>query len=148
MKQINALLSFAFVFLLMSCEGPVGPPGPPGFDGLDGLDGADGVNILGTVYDITGDFTAGNDYSFFSVFSGPSGFRNGSSFRRRTNKKAEISARFLGHKLRSGKQAIGPNLNSWLGLLVRKGKAPFDLCTFPESFPKRTWIFCYRSWES
>lgn len=69
MKQFNALLSFAFVFLLISCEGPVGPPGPPGFDGLDGLDGADGVNILGTVYDITGDFTAGNNYSFFSVFS-------------------------------------------------------------------------------
>ncbi len=69
MKQFNALLSFAFVFFLISCEGPVGPPGPPGFDGLDGLDGADGVNILGTVYDITGDFTPGNNYSFFSVFS-------------------------------------------------------------------------------
>lgn len=53
----------------LSCEGPAGPPGPPGFDGLDGLDGADGVNILGSVYDIVGDFTPENNYTLFSVFS-------------------------------------------------------------------------------
>ena len=66
MKPVNALFSLVAVFFLISCEGPVGPPGPPGFDGLDG---ADGVNILGQVYDITGDFTPSNEYSFFSVFS-------------------------------------------------------------------------------
>ena len=47
----------------LSCEGPTGPPGPPGFDGQDG------VNILGQVYDIVGDFTPGNGYTLFSVFS-------------------------------------------------------------------------------
>lgn len=66
MKPFNALFSLVATFFILSCEGPVGPPGPPGFDGIDG---ADGVNILGQVYDITGDFGPANDYSFFSVFS-------------------------------------------------------------------------------
>ncbi|WP_445384664.1 collagen-like protein [Robiginitalea sp. IMCC44478] len=66
MKKFSLLSAMIIAFFSLSCEGPVGPPGPPGFDGLDGLDG---VNILGTVYDITGDFTPGNDYSLFSEFS-------------------------------------------------------------------------------
>lgn len=66
MKRISTFLSLAVALVFLSCEGPAGPPGPPGFDGLDGLDG---VNLLGQVYDITGDFTPGNDYSLFSVFS-------------------------------------------------------------------------------
>ena len=69
MKAVYTLFSLVSVFFILSCEGPAGPPGPPGFDGLDGLDGADGVNILGQVYDITGDFTPENDFAFFSVFS-------------------------------------------------------------------------------
>jgi hypothetical protein len=63
----SALLSAVFLALItIACEGPTGPPGPPGFDGQDGLDG---VNILGQVYEITGDFTPANNYSLFSVFS-------------------------------------------------------------------------------
>lgn len=40
--------------VLFSCEGPAGPPGPPGFDG---------INILGSVFDVTVDFTPNNGYS-------------------------------------------------------------------------------------
>ncbi|HSR60764.1 MAG TPA: hypothetical protein VLL47_08405 [Robiginitalea sp.] len=69
MKKFSLLLSLAAVLFTLSCEGPAGPPGPPGFDGRDGLDGLDGINILGQVYDITGDFTPGNNYTLFSVFS-------------------------------------------------------------------------------
>lgn len=69
MQKINAIFSLILVLVISSCEGPAGPPGPPGFDGVDGLDGLDGVNILGQVYDITGDFTPGNDYSLFSEFA-------------------------------------------------------------------------------
>lgn len=66
MRKFSFLFSLATAFFALSCEGPAGPPGPPGFDGQDGLDG---VNLLGQVYDITGDFTPGNNYSLFSVFS-------------------------------------------------------------------------------
>jgi len=64
MKNLGRFFSVLIAFIsLSSCEGPTGPPGPPGFDGLDG------VNILGTVYDIVGDFNPSNNYSLFSVFS-------------------------------------------------------------------------------
>lgn len=66
MRKFSFIFSLATALFSLSCEGPAGPPGPPGFDGQDGLDG---VNILGQVYDITGDFTPGNNYSLFSVFS-------------------------------------------------------------------------------
>lgn len=66
MKTFSTFLVILISLTTLSCEGPAGPPG---FDGRDGLDGADGVNILGSVYDIVGDFTPGNDYSLFSVFS-------------------------------------------------------------------------------
>ncbi|MBC2840187.1 collagen-like protein [Robiginitalea sp. SC105] len=72
MQKINALLSLFLVLIISSCEGPAGPPGlpgPPGPPGFDGLDGLDGVNILGQVYDITGDFTPGNNYSLLSEFA-------------------------------------------------------------------------------
>ena len=69
MKKFSLLFSLVLALVTLSCEGPAGPPGPPGFDGLDGLDGLDGVNILGQVYDITGDFTPENDYSILTVFS-------------------------------------------------------------------------------
>jgi hypothetical protein len=52
--------------ILFSCEGPAGPPG---FDGIDGQDGADGINILGQVYEIEGDFTAGNGYTLLREFT-------------------------------------------------------------------------------
>ena len=66
MRKFNFLFSLATAFFALSCEGPAGPPGPPGFDGRDGLDG---VNILGQVYEITRDFTPGNNYTVFSIFS-------------------------------------------------------------------------------
>ncbi|MGB5188565.1 collagen-like protein [Robiginitalea sp.] len=67
MKNLRRFFTVIIAFIsLLSCEGPAGPPGPPGFDGFDGQDG---VNILGTVYDIVGDFTPSNDYSLFSVFA-------------------------------------------------------------------------------
>lgn len=69
MKTFSAFLSIFLALATLSCEGPAGPPGPPGRDGFDGLDGLDGVNILGSVYDIVGDFTPGNNYTLFSVFS-------------------------------------------------------------------------------
>lgn len=69
MKRISTFLSLAIALVSLSCEGPEGIPGRDGRDGLDGLDGLDGVNILGQVYDITGDFTPGNNYSILSVFS-------------------------------------------------------------------------------
>ncbi|MDM9632431.1 collagen-like protein [Robiginitalea aurantiaca] len=66
MKHLGSFLALLSAIILISCTGPTGPPGPPGFDGRDGQDG---VNILGSVYDIVGDFTPSNDYSLFSVFA-------------------------------------------------------------------------------
>ena len=67
MKNLGRIFTFLIAFIsLSSCEGP---QGPPGFDGFDGQDGQDGVNILGTVYDIVGNFNTANDYALFSVFS-------------------------------------------------------------------------------
>ena len=43
--------------------------GPPGLDGEDGLDG---TSLLGSVFEIEGDFTAANEYSLFYDF--PSDF--------------------------------------------------------------------------
>jgi len=68
MKKILTLFALAVSVLFVSCEGPVGPPGPPGFDGLNGLNGQDGVNILGTVLEIEGTFSAANDYALFYEF--------------------------------------------------------------------------------
>ncbi|MDX1327966.1 MAG: collagen-like protein [Arenibacter sp.] len=62
MKKLGLLLGTFVALFFMACEGPAGPPGFDGFDGIDGEDGKDGVNILGTVIDIEGDFTASNDY--------------------------------------------------------------------------------------
>lgn len=56
MKKLFVLL---FSVALLSCEGPQGPPGPPGFDG---------VNILGSVFDVTVDFTPNNGYSNLIAF--------------------------------------------------------------------------------
>ena len=67
MKNLGRLFTVLIAFIsLSSCEGPTGPPGPPGFDGLDGQDG---VSLIGTVYDIVGDFNSINDYALFSRFA-------------------------------------------------------------------------------
>lgn len=64
MKRIFSLALVA-CFILTSCSsddrgprGPEGPPGPPGDDGL-----------IGTVFEVDGDFNAGNDYSLFRTYS-------------------------------------------------------------------------------
>lgn len=56
MKKLIVLL---ISLVLMSCEGPQGPPGPPGFDG---------INILGSVFDVTVDFTPNNGFSNLIAF--------------------------------------------------------------------------------
>jgi hypothetical protein len=68
MKKIAFIFSTLAIVFMISCEGPAGPPGPPGFDGLDGLDGQDGINILGTVFEIEGTFSAANEYTLFYEF--------------------------------------------------------------------------------
>lgn len=64
MKRIFSL-ALVSCFVLTSCSsddpgprGPEGPPGPPGDDGL-----------IGTVFEVDGDFNAGNDYSLFRTYS-------------------------------------------------------------------------------
>jgi hypothetical protein len=59
MKTIKAILLLATVIILAACEGPQGVPGPPG---------EPGVNILGTVFEIEGDFTPDNDYLLYYEF--------------------------------------------------------------------------------
>ena len=54
-KLIVLFISIAF----LSCEGPQGPPGPPGFDG---------INILGSVFDVSVDFSPSNGYSNIIAF--------------------------------------------------------------------------------
>jgi hypothetical protein len=62
MKKIFTLL-FMSVFALTSCssDGPQGPPGPPGPPGEPGGGDAE----IGSVIDLVGDFTAGNNYELF-----------------------------------------------------------------------------------
>ncbi len=64
MKKIFYLFLAVFSIILVSCsgdEGPIGPPGPQGPPGADGL--------IGTVFDVTADFNAGNDYSALVTYS-------------------------------------------------------------------------------
>jgi len=56
MKKILLTFAACLTFILSSCEGPQGPPGPPG------------INILGQVYEVNIDFTAGNNYSQIVTF--------------------------------------------------------------------------------
>ena len=57
MKKL--LLLSILIISLNSCEGDPGPPGQPGLDG---------VNILGSVFDVTVDFTPNNGYSNLIAF--------------------------------------------------------------------------------
>lgn len=59
MKKLLSILVIATAMIIASCEGPVGPVGPPGEPG--GLEYA-------SIYEIEGDFTAGNDYRLGYVF--------------------------------------------------------------------------------
>ena len=57
MKTIKTLtLILASFFIISSCEGPMGPPG------------MDGDTLLGSVFEIEGDFTAANQYQLYYDF--------------------------------------------------------------------------------
>ena len=59
MKTLTAgLLLFAVVFL-SACKGDQGPPG---------MDGEDGDSLVGSVFQVEGDFTPNNDYTLFFEF--------------------------------------------------------------------------------
>jgi hypothetical protein len=54
-KLTTMILVFASAFIL-SCEGPMGPPGE------------DGTNLLGTIFELEGDFQPSNNYELFFDF--------------------------------------------------------------------------------
>lgn len=62
MKTIKGILFLFTLAVLTSCVDEVGPPGPPG------LPGEDGDSFIGSIFEIEGDFTSGNDYSLFFEF--------------------------------------------------------------------------------
>ncbi|QNJ98883.1 collagen-like protein [Constantimarinum furrinae] len=51
MKQLLLFLALSTTVFFVSCEGDPGPPGEPG------------INILGQVFEVTVDFTPGNNFS-------------------------------------------------------------------------------------
>lgn len=59
MKTINRILLILTIALFSACIGEEGPMGPPG---------EDGVNILGSVYEIKGNFNSANEYSLYYKF--------------------------------------------------------------------------------
>lgn len=61
MRKLTNILLIATALLVGACEGPVGPIGPPG---------EDGINILGSVFEIQGDFTPGNNYTLYTTYPG------------------------------------------------------------------------------
>jgi hypothetical protein len=54
MKNLLLFLALSTTILFTSCTGDQGPPGPPGDPG---------INILGQVFEVTVNFTPGNDFS-------------------------------------------------------------------------------------
>ena len=67
MKTFAPLLIILLALSFSSCKGP------RGFPGLDGRPGADGESFLGTIFEIEGDFTQANEYSFRFEF--PNSFK-------------------------------------------------------------------------
>lgn len=65
MKTITGIILVFALAVLASCDGV---PGPPGRDGYDGQDGQDGESLLGSVFEIEGDFTSQNDYTLYFEF--------------------------------------------------------------------------------
>ncbi len=59
MKKITTFLLLLTAIFISSCEGPMGPPGIPG---------EDGNTLLGTVFEMQGDFRASNNYELFFDF--------------------------------------------------------------------------------
>jgi len=63
MKKLLGTIFIITVMIISSCEGPMGPPG---------IDGEDGGIMLGSIFEIQGDFIAGNDYRL--IFDFPNDF--------------------------------------------------------------------------
>lgn len=59
MKTITTFLLLFTAIIISSCEGPVGPPGVPG---------EDGDALIGTVFEMEGDFRASGNYELFFNF--------------------------------------------------------------------------------
>jgi hypothetical protein len=62
MKTNTGIILVFALAILTSCEGIPGTPG------RDGLDGQDGESLLGSVFEIEGDFTSQNDYTLYFEF--------------------------------------------------------------------------------
>ncbi len=56
MKKLAGILFLFAATVLISCEGPMGPPGE------------DGTSLIGTVFEMEGDFKASNNYELFFDF--------------------------------------------------------------------------------
>ncbi len=56
MKKITTFLLLFTAILISSCEGPIGPPGQ------------DGDALIGTIFEIQGDFKASNNYELYYTF--------------------------------------------------------------------------------
>ena len=65
MKTITGIILVFALAVLTSCEGE---PGPPGRDGLNGINGKDGESLLGSVFEIEGDFTFENEHTLYFEF--------------------------------------------------------------------------------
>jgi hypothetical protein len=59
MKKLTTMILLIASAFILSCEGPMGPPGIPG---------EDGDSLIGSIFEIEGDFTAGNQYQLFFDF--------------------------------------------------------------------------------
>jgi hypothetical protein len=64
MKKLSAILMIFTSVFILSCEGPMGPPG---------IDGKDGTDLLGTIFELEGDFKPSNNYELFFDF--PASFK-------------------------------------------------------------------------
>ncbi|HPE77546.1 MAG TPA: hypothetical protein PLC80_15745 [Draconibacterium sp.] len=56
MKKITSIILLFTAVLISSCEGPVGPPGQ------------DGEALIGTIFEMQGDFKASNNYELYFNF--------------------------------------------------------------------------------
>ena len=59
MKTLKSVLLIIIIAIATSCQGPVGLPGLPG---------EDGDSLIGTVFEIEGDFTPQDDYTLYFDF--------------------------------------------------------------------------------
>jgi len=59
MKKLTFILLLFAAIIITSCEGPMGSPGIPG---------EDGTSLIGTVFEMQGDFKTSNNYELFFDF--------------------------------------------------------------------------------